>query len=241
MIGDRAFQSCSLLEHIYLPSTLISIGDYAFSHCYLLKIILLHGVLFIGEGAFRNCESLEDISLPTTLTAIGKWAFAQCKSLRSVKLSRGIQMIKAGAFDECNLLHHVRIPTKALVITKAEGNHSFDFTFVSHDTFPHTSPTQTVITSECFSSTHPTETPEVKLSIAGILGLNLGWDEKRTRLQVFLAPYELCHKKGITTILELGLWKAKMDRMDNTNPAVRKECHVKCGSEVIIQNVVSFL
>lgn len=35
------------------------------------------------------------------------------------------------------------------------------------------------------------------------------------------------HKKNVTTLLELGLWKAKMDESDGARPEIRKQCRDK--------------
>ena len=39
-IGNNAFQSCSLLKNIKIPSSFPSIGDYTFYSCSELKLLL---------------------------------------------------------------------------------------------------------------------------------------------------------------------------------------------------------
>ena len=56
-IGQGAFNSCSKLETITLPSTLTSIGDYAFQDCRSLVSFSLPGsVTTISSDAFYNCS-----------------------------------------------------------------------------------------------------------------------------------------------------------------------------------------
>jgi uncharacterized repeat protein (TIGR02543 family) len=56
-IGQSAFNSCSKLETITLPSTLTSIGDYAFQDCRSLVSFSLPGsVTTISSDAFFNCS-----------------------------------------------------------------------------------------------------------------------------------------------------------------------------------------
>lgn len=62
IIGAGAFQSCSLLSEITIPSTCTSIGNYAFS----------------------GCSSLTYVIIPAACTSIGKSAFYQCSKLREV-------------------------------------------------------------------------------------------------------------------------------------------------------------
>ena len=56
-IGENAFNSCSKLETITLPSTLESIGNYAFQDCRSLVSFSLPGsVTTISSDAFFNCS-----------------------------------------------------------------------------------------------------------------------------------------------------------------------------------------
>ena len=61
-------------------------------------------------------------------------------------------------------------------------------------------------------------------------------EEILERIRVLPAYYEL---PEVTTILELALWKARMDEYDDLN--AREEYRVTCGAGIIIPNVLSFL
>ena len=241
VIADYAFCDCCSLERISLPSTLPRTGDDVFTDCTLLKLVtLVDGIQSIGCDTFDSCDMLEDILLPATLTAIGQYAFNRCKALRMVKLCGGIQMIEEDAFDGCNSLDHVRVSSKALVITKAEGERHFHL--ATDGTVPLTNYySQVVIASECFNSMRPADISEVEQAIAKILERRLEWDDARGLLHDLLAPYKVRHQKECTTLLELGLWKAKTGEANHANPGVREACWVSCGAEIIIPNVWSFL
>ena len=45
----------------------------------------------------------------------------------------------------------------------------------------------------------------------------------------------------VSTILELALWKNKMQEPDDSNPGSRGECRVMCGADDIIPCVLSYL
>lgn len=64
-IGQEAFQSCSQLGSISLPSSLTSIGN----------------------GAFRDCYRLSSILIPASVNDIGLSAFAGCKVLKSLDVA----------------------------------------------------------------------------------------------------------------------------------------------------------
>ena len=70
-IGWRAFQFCSSLSSITLPSTITDIGNYAFSFCRNLRdVILNEGLQKIGWLAFGNCTPLESITFPSTVIEV---------------------------------------------------------------------------------------------------------------------------------------------------------------------------
>ena len=108
-VGEQAFNACSQLSDVKLPSSVEYIGDEAFMYTainnidwsHLHKLQSIEGSLFYGIGslksvilplgveeikasAFALCSGLSTISLPYNLTAIGDWAFANCTSLRSI-------------------------------------------------------------------------------------------------------------------------------------------------------------
>ena len=64
---------------------------------------------------------------------------------------------------------------------------------------------------------------------------------KRARLYDLLNVYNDRRKKEVTTLLELGLWKAEMRRSSGTAPWTRATCRVICNADVIIPTVVPFL
>ena len=61
------------------------------------------------------------------------------------------------------------------------------------------------------------------------------------RLYAKLASYELL--KESTMLLELALWKAKIDEYANSGAGdeVRGQCRINCGADVIIRSVLAYL
>ncbi len=111
-IDCGAFEGCTLLERIIIPSTVKFIGKWAFHECSWLRNVELHeGLERIDAGAFANCTLLERIIIPSTVKFIGKWAFHECSWLRNVELHEGLERIDEGAFKRCSLLERIRIPS----------------------------------------------------------------------------------------------------------------------------------
>ena len=61
-IGVGAFEKCSSLTSVNIPSS----------------------VTEIGYEAFSGCSSLTSVNIPSSVTSIGEWAFDDCRGLRSV-------------------------------------------------------------------------------------------------------------------------------------------------------------
>lgn len=58
-IGTQAFEYCTSLVSVNIPSSVTSIGDYAFNFCTsLTSVAILGSMLSIGYSAFYSCESL---------------------------------------------------------------------------------------------------------------------------------------------------------------------------------------
>jgi len=58
-IGDGAFQGCSGLTNVTIPSSVTSIGEEAFEGCTGLTSVTIPGsVTNIGDGAFSQCSGL---------------------------------------------------------------------------------------------------------------------------------------------------------------------------------------
>ena len=85
-IGEGAFQDCSAIYAVELPSSITRIGEYAFYRCTAMEIVeISDGVLSIGEGAFSYCSSLQSLTVPASVQEIGHYPFQYCTWLMWVK------------------------------------------------------------------------------------------------------------------------------------------------------------
>ena len=75
-IGAYAFNYCSQLKKVELPSTCKYIGASAFMECYYLENINIpDGIREIPSGCFRGDYSLKSPKIPGSVTNIGSMAF----------------------------------------------------------------------------------------------------------------------------------------------------------------------
>ena len=110
-IGESAFEDCSGLTSITLPSGVTSIGKSVFSGCRgLTSVTLPSGVTSIGESAFKDCSGLTSITLPSGVTSIGKSVFRGCCGLTSITLPSVVTSIGESAFENCSGLTNITLP-----------------------------------------------------------------------------------------------------------------------------------
>ena len=80
-IGNNAFQLCSGLTGITIPSGVEKIGVMAFRASGLTSITIPGTVTSIGEDAFSDCSNLKSVTIlsdSATTPTFGKWVFSYC-------------------------------------------------------------------------------------------------------------------------------------------------------------------
>ncbi len=110
-IGYKAFEKCTELTSVTIPSGVRSIGVYAFSYCKGLKSLTLpSSVTWIGEGAFHFCEGLESFVIPSGVSTIEDDVFYGCSRLKSITIPNGVRSIGGQSFYGCKSLSSVTLP-----------------------------------------------------------------------------------------------------------------------------------
>lgn len=100
-VGMYAFEGCTELETVILPSSVTEIKWNGFTNCENIKHIELpEGLIAIEGFAFAYCESLESIELPDSVESIGWCSFYGCSSLDSISFFGNAPTIGEDAFDE---------------------------------------------------------------------------------------------------------------------------------------------
>ena len=114
-IGDLAFEGCSGLTSLTLPSGLTEIGFSAFHGCSgLTSIPLPSGLTEIDSHTFCGCSGLTSLTLPSGVTKIGYCAFEGCSGLTSLTLPSGVTEIGYSAFEGCSGLTSIYVYTEKL-------------------------------------------------------------------------------------------------------------------------------
>ena len=110
-IDDWAFEGCSGITTLTLPSSITTIGDYVFEDCKgMTSITLPEDLVSLGSWVFEDCNSLTSITIPPGVTSLGLRLFYRCHALRQVDLPPTVTVIRSGAFEECSALPSIDLP-----------------------------------------------------------------------------------------------------------------------------------
>ncbi len=146
-IGTSAFEGCSNLQSVTLPSSITAIGTDAFYACAKLgDINLPEGLTTINLRAFYNCH-LDTVIIPSTVTSIGNSAFkgnplksivwkpktcsigsddsapfySTSSQVTSFTFAEGVETVPAYICKNMNLLDTIVLPSSV----KALGQYAF--------------------------------------------------------------------------------------------------------------------
>eukprot|EP00984_Skeletonema_dohrnii_P010027 scaffold3877_cov94-Skeletonema_dohrnii-CCMP3373.AAC.2 len=262
-VGWGAFYGCESLRSIDLRSA-VEIGPYAFYGCEnLVDVEFGNKLETIRLNAFSRCNSLERIKLPYIIT-IRHSAFTSCEALSSIEFSERLETIDLNAFGGCERLRSITILLK-------RGLFQFDPHRQEYNQFDGCDQLTTVdlvggAHNKTVSSFHMeswrTEMKGETNRINQFLP-NTPANDKTVAIKQWVTSvidkmdhYKAEHhryvKEGVT-LLELALWKAKLDEKDENSvegrtkkvkldaESIRKEKRITCGADIVIKNVLPSL
>jgi hypothetical protein len=262
-IGDMAFINCYSLRRINLKSV-VEIGESAFFECENLESVEFGDKLeTIERYAFEGRISIKYLKLPSVIT-IDMQAFCNCKALTDIELSGRLETIETRAFAGCDRLERIAIPLK-------RGLFVFDDLFFRYNQFDNCYRLRTVdlvggahtktvasLHMQCWRNEMQEEINRINQVLPDTLTrhktdeIRQWMDSVNDKMDHYKAEHCRYVKEGIT-LLELSLWKAKLDEKgDNcaegrTKKAkidpdsARKERRITCGADIVIKNVLPFL
>ena len=155
-IGERAFDDCTSLTSITIPSSVTSIGEYAFYGCTGLEAVYICDMtawlnisfsvhdfehnysnpLCYAGNLYLDGELVTDLVIPESMTTIKSGSFCGCTSLTSITFGENSQLkgINSFAFAYSGLTS-ITIPDGVKYIDRFAFNNCHDLTSV---TFPYT-------------------------------------------------------------------------------------------------------
>ena len=111
-IGVHAFEFCVSLETVDFSkcTKLSSIGTYAFNYCSVLNnVVLPTSVRTLGSHAFESCEALTNLKLNEGLETIGQFAFNQIPT-SSLVIPSTVSYVDENIVNNCSSLTTIYLP-----------------------------------------------------------------------------------------------------------------------------------
>ena len=103
-LGYLAFEGCSSLTSLTIPSSVTSIDNSVFSGCSgLTSLTIPSSVTRIGQSAFEGCSGLTSLTISSSVTEICDYVFKGCSGLTSLTIPSSVTSISSGAFLFCGL------------------------------------------------------------------------------------------------------------------------------------------
>lgn len=124
LVGNYAFENCTLLQSIELPDSVTTIGTRALSGTHLTDVIIPASVTTIGTSAFEFCWNLETVTFEEgcQLTTIGASAFASCSGIGRFTIPASVISIGVNVFAD----NHGGIVKETLTFEQPIGWHTED-------------------------------------------------------------------------------------------------------------------
>ena len=248
-IGADAFLGCKLLQTVNFPSTLVEIENGAFCGCGKLKdIILNEGLQKIGQGAFMNCnlrgrdvmgtrDSSRSITLPSSINEIGAGAFRHSESnyesltevvIRSENiqwLGKDYDSVFSGCFFVSRGWFKVQLPNVSACL-KAVTDAGYSSAGIENIV-------NSTLGALRYDGIRKVVMKDGELLIDAVSTWGYSdkektdidrWNKTKARIDQALTLIESYHKlKEATSILELALWKFKIDTAEDS-PVDREAC-----------------
>lgn len=107
VVCNDAFEWCSSLRRVNIPSSVTSIGEGTFSWCGALQSLHIpSSVTTIGDFVFSGCESLQSVIIPSSVTSIGEKVFYGCNSLHSIIIHGSLKVDESNVFPaQCKVIY----------------------------------------------------------------------------------------------------------------------------------------
>lgn len=112
-IGEYAFEDCTTVKKVIVPSTVVEIGRSAFSYCSKLEEVEIQGenLKTMGYTIFSYSGKFKTVNLPNSLTEMGAFVFSNCPSVETITFPNKEMDIGSGIFLNCSGLTEFTIPT----------------------------------------------------------------------------------------------------------------------------------
>eukprot|EP00984_Skeletonema_dohrnii_P024639 scaffold13789_cov143-Skeletonema_dohrnii-CCMP3373.AAC.1 len=263
IIGRWAFSRCTSIRRLKLPGVK-EVRYMAFYDCGALTNVEFGDKLeTIGSNAFFRCH-IKSIKAPSVRT-IEERAFGSCTQLTNVELP-DVERICREAFIRCPALRRIAIPLKDDIFHRLEDYHYHRYTHFDYcrnlTTVDVVGEIDKIISSlllDCWRDQVNQEINRINQVLPNTpayekTGEIQQWIRSVLRRMVHFRNEHRVLLKEATTLLELALWKAKLDEKEDCSiegrakkatkfdtAGTRNERRITSGANIVIRNVLPFL
>ena len=241
-IGHKAFNGCEALTDVEFGDRLETVRSRAFDRC-RLKSIKLPSARTVQELSFSHCNQLTDVEFGINLERIGFNSFYNCRRLRRIAIPLKDDLFpfdsiinRYNQFELCGNLTRVDI-------VGAEGIHKTISSILLESWKDEMNEEIDRISRELPSTSQHDKGDAVRQWIRSVID----------RMEHFKAEHNRLLNEHMT-LLELAVWKAKLDEKEEDSAqnvqakrakideeSIRKEKRITSGADIIIKNVLPFL
>lgn len=115
VIDNSAFQY-AVVKSVDIPDSVKNIKNSAFSYSELETLDIPDSVTEVGKYVLYNCKSLRQLRLGRGLKSLPYQFAEECTSLETVKFAEGLEEISMRAFGRCSSLKSVAVPSSVEII-----------------------------------------------------------------------------------------------------------------------------
>ena len=109
ILGSSSFYYTISLTNINWPASLTDIYDYSFYMSAIKEVILPMGVTKIYPSSFNDCSNIERVEIPGVVM-VDDSGFQSCTSLKTVKFGSNLKTLGYESFCNCISLTSVELP-----------------------------------------------------------------------------------------------------------------------------------
>ena len=240
-IGERAFCNCIALSDVEFGDRLETIGMQAFSCC-SLRSIKMPSVRRVRAGAFCHCSHLMKVEFGSGFKRFGWLSFYNCPNLQRITIPLKHNLfacMNEGQYDHFALCDNLR----TVDIVGVERMHKTISSLLMESWRVEMNDEIDRINRELPSTDSAEKANAIQQWIRSVLD----------RMEHYKVEHNRLLKEGMT-LLELAVWKTKLDEKDDNSIAegrakkakidttiIRNEQRITSGADIVIRNVVPFL
>ena len=272
LIEYEAFRHCSSLRGIKLLGVR-EIRYEAFHGCSaLLDVEFGDKLETLGEGAFHYCRSLRSIK-SLSVRSIGPWVFSGCKQLEDAEFGIDLESVGIGSFNNCHHLQRITIPLKDNLFpvnrlyrrcNQFDGCKNLSTIDPVGAKGIHSTISSFLLETWIDEINEEFDRIKKELPISPLVPINRRFQGKAEIIQQWIRSvssrmdhYKAEHNRLLKehmTLLELAVWKAKLDETEDSSTlkvqtkrakideeSTREEKRITSGADIIIKNVLPFL